>query len=195
MPFDLKHWNNPRASIATKYMNNDFAYVTRGANTALFVLEQFDLKPSEAKKLTILDYGCGTGRASFFLSRIFGKVIGYDPNKHCIAEAHKENIKADVQQTNLHFTSEIREIPVCDLAVSVNVIEHLNEADAQIMVNVLSIKNKGRTLLWYSPLGNRMLSDYIVSSPWQDKVEAAKGGGRVQIDIFDFTQRNSTGSN
>src|ERR1700757_103894 len=105
MSFDLNHWNNPRAAIATKYMNNDFAYVTRGANTALYVLEAFDLKPSEAKKMTILDYGCGTGRASFFLSRIFGKVIGYDPNKHCLEEAHKENQKSDINQTNLIFTN------------------------------------------------------------------------------------------
>jgi 2-polyprenyl-3-methyl-5-hydroxy-6-metoxy-1,4-benzoquinol methylase len=189
MPFDLKHWNNPRASIATKYMDNDFAYVTRGANTALYVLEQFDLKPSEAKQLTILDYGCGTGRASFFLSRIFGKVIGYDPNKYCIAEAYKENEKADVQQSNLYFTSEIREIPQCDLAVSVNVIEHLVQSEAQIMVNVLSIKNKGHTLLWYSPIGNTILEPYLISGSWEDKLKSAHGGGRVQIDMFDFTQR------
>lgn len=186
MAFKLDHWNNPRGSIANKYVDNDFAYVTRGANIALYVLQKFDLKPSEAKKMTILDYGCGTGRASLFLSSIFGKVVGYDPNTYCISEAFKENLKADSKPSNLILTSSIYEVPVCDLAFSTNVIEHLNDDDARIMMDYLSQKNTGETLLWYSPVHNGLLEPFIKSSVWSDKLDAAKRGGKIQIDFFDF---------
>lgn len=186
MSYTVGHWNNPRASIATRYANNDFAYVTRGANTALFILEMFDLSPSEAKKMTILDYGCGTGRVSLFLSRVFGKVVGYDPNKFCIAEAHKENEKSEQTPTNLIYTSNINDIPPVDIAFSCNVIEHLTEQDAQVMINVINLKNEGRTILWYSPLNNGLLSKYMDSEVWESRVKAAHGGGRIQIDFFDL---------
>jgi len=186
MAFNLDHWNNPRGSIANKYVDNDFAYVTRGANIALYILQKFDLKPSEAKKLTVLDYGCGTGRASLFLTSIFGKVVGYDPNTFCIAEAFNENTKSDAKPSNLILTSSIDEVPLCDLAFSTNVIEHLNHDDAKVMVENLRQKNTGETLLWYAPVHNALLESYIKSSVWSEKLDAAHRGGKIQIDFFDF---------
>jgi SAM-dependent methyltransferase len=186
MAFKLDHWNDPRGSIANKYVNNDFAYVTRGANIALYILQKFDLKPSEAKKLTVLDYGCGTGRAALFLASVFGKVVGYDPNTYCIAEAFKENDKSDSKPSNLILTSSIDEVPVCDLAFSTNVIEHLTPHDAKIMIDNLKQKNTGETLLWYAPVNNALLEPHITSSLWSEKLAAAHRGGKIQIDFFDF---------
>lgn len=190
MTFNVDHWNDPRGSIANKYVNNDFAYVTRGASIALFVLEKFDLKPSEAKQMTVLDYGCGTGRASLFLSKIFGKVIGYDPNISCIKEAEKENQKSDQAPTNLIYTYDFNSVEECDIAFSSNVIEHLDEQSCRVMVSNLTKKVKGQTLLWYSPLRNPILSDYIDASIWNSRINAAKNGGNIQIDMFDFRLRS-----
>lgn len=186
MAFDLDHWNDPRGSIANRFVKNDFAYVTRGAKIALYVLEKFDLKPSEAKKLTVLDYGCGTGRSSLFLASIFGKVVGYDPNQYCISEAFKENEKADTKPNNLILTSSIEDVPVCDLAFSTNVIEHLTHKDADVMVENLRQKNTGDTLLWYSPVHNGLLEPYIKSSDWDSRFQAALRGGKIQVDFFNF---------
>lgn len=181
MTYKLDHWNNPRASIATKYQSNDAAYFSRGANIAIYILKKFDIKPSEAEKLSILDYGCGTGRGAAFCSLFFGNTFGYDPNKFCIAEAHKENIKSDISYKNLLLTHDIHQIQECDIAFSTNVIEHLDIKDQLIMIENLKQKVKGKTLLWYSPERNETLKDYIVDADWEDNK-----GGKIQIAFFDF---------
>lgn len=182
MAYNLDHWNNPRGSIANKYVNNDFAYVSRGANIALYVLQQFDIKPSEAKEMTVLDYGCGTGRAAAFMALLFKQSVGYDPNKYCIREARAENEKSELRLSNLILTDRISDIPECDIAFSTNVIEHLNEHDASVMVNVLKIKVKGKTLLWYAPERNGVLQPYADQESWGSKLK----GGKIQIDFFDI---------
>lgn len=181
---NLSHWDDPRSSIATKYLNNDFAYVSRGASIAMDVLKLLDITPSQAKKMTILDYGCGTGRAASFLSRIFGKVIGYDPNINCIATAAREEELSDQRNKNVIFTSDINQIPVCDVAFSTNVIEHLSANDCMIMIKTLGEKVSGQTILWYEPKSNVLLEPYIKSSKWSDKYNSE---GRIQIDFFDFS--------
>jgi 2-polyprenyl-3-methyl-5-hydroxy-6-metoxy-1,4-benzoquinol methylase len=182
MPYGLKHWDDPRASIATKHQKNDFAYVSRGANIAMYVLKHFNITPSEAKNMTVLDYGCGTGRAAAFLSLIFGKSVGYDPNPNCIKVAKEENAISDIHLPNLVLTTKINEIPQCDIAFSTNVIEHLNQEDAEVMVNALKLKVKGKSLIWYSPVNNPVLQPYIVSAKWEDRLSV----GRIQVDFFDI---------
>jgi len=182
MAFGIDHWNNPRGSIANKYVKNDFAYVSRGANIALYVLKEFNITPSDAKNMIILDYGCGTGRAAAFLSKIFGRSIGYDPNQYCIREAYKENEKSDIEFPHLMLTTSINDVPVCDIAFSTNVIEHLDENAQRIMIKNLREKVNGKTLLWYSPIRNKILEPYIVSNSWEDVVSS----GKMQVDFFDF---------
>lgn len=182
MAFDLNHWNNPRGSIANKYINNDFAYVSRGANIAFYILQKFNITPEEAKHMSVLDYGCGTGRAAAFLSLIFGKSIGYDPNAFCIKTAHEENVKSDMKLPNLTLTTNIDEVPMCDIAFSTNVIEHLNPNDASVMIENLKRKVSGKTLLWYSPSRNKILEKYIVGSDWDKNL---KHNG-ILVDFFDI---------
>lgn len=181
MAYELNHWNNPRGSIANKYVSNDFAYVSRGANIALYILKEFNITPSDAKNMTVLDYGCGTGRAAAFLSLIFGKSIGYDPNLFCIKEAHIENEKSDLKLPNLVLTSEWSKVPTCDICFSTNVIEHLDIPQADIMITNIKEKVSGKSLLWYSPINNPSLKPYIVGD-WESKVL----GGKIQIDFFDI---------
>jgi 2-polyprenyl-3-methyl-5-hydroxy-6-metoxy-1,4-benzoquinol methylase len=182
MTYDLTHWDNPRAAIATKYVNNDFAYVSRGANIAFYILKEFNISPNEAKDLTVLDYGCGTGRAAAFLALIFKTSVGYDPNINCIKVAKEENLKSELNVHNLILTDNVANIPQCDIAFSTNVIEHLDYAAQQIMIDTLKSKVTGKSLLWYNPAMNNKLEPYIVSSVWADKLR----GGKIQIDFFDI---------
>jgi len=182
MALGLDHWNNPRGSIANKHVNNDFAYVSRGTNIAMYVLKAFDITPSEAKNMTVLDYGCGTGRGAAFLSLIFGKVIGFDPNPNCIRVAHDENAKSDIKFPNLVLTTNFKDVPKCDIAFSTNVIEHLNEHDAAVMVSNIKATVAGRTLLWYAPSRNGVLKPYYEGNDWEDK----KKQGGIHIDFFDI---------
>lgn len=180
MAFPLEHWNNPRHTIASRYEDNDFAYVTHGAKCAMQVLTHCNILASEAKHMTILDYGCGTGRTALFLSYYFGKVIGYDPNEYCIQEALKENEKSDVRKGNLIFTSDLKTVPKCHLAYSINVIEHLPRDTAFEMIANLKEKVNDYSLLWYSPKRNKLLEPYIISSPWD------ADNKHILIDKFKF---------
>lgn len=182
MSYNLDHWNKPRESIANKYVDNDFAYVSRGANIAIYVLQQFKISPDQAKTMTILDYGCGTGRASAFLALMFKTVVGYDPNKFCIETGEAENTKSDLKLGNLVLTDNWNDVGRCDIAFSTNVIEHLTHHDANVMVDNLKQKVKGNTLLWYSPANNGMLEPYIIEAKWADRLN----GGKIQVDFFDI---------
>ena len=182
MSYDLDHWDNPRGSIANLYVHNDFAYVSRGANIALYILDKFNISPSQAKTMTVLDFGCGTGRAAAFLALMFKSVIGYDPNVNCIRVAKEENIKSDLKLHNLTLISDPAQIPTCDIAFSTNVIEHLTHREQEIMLDLLKKHVTGKSLLWYNPKLNGILKPYLLDSDWEQRLN----GGKIQVDFFDI---------
>lgn len=191
MSFPIDHWKNPRKTIATKFQFNDIAYATHGAIIAMEGFEAINLPPSELKKMTLLDYGCGTGRASRVFSRIFGRVIGYDPVKECIDLANTEC--ADMSFPNLSFTTDINEVPECDIAVSINVIEHLDWNASKEMINNLKTKVAGTSYIWYSVRRNtELLGPHIPRDLLAlDKAASdAAGGDKIVIRSFNFREIN-----
>jgi len=153
MVFDLDHWRSPRSTIACKFQKNDIAYATHGAQIAMEAIRMLNLKPSVAREMSVLDYGCGTARASRVLSYAFREVWAYDPVEECIAEGQREC--PGLSFPNLHLTSHLNDVQSCDLAVSMNVIEHLDDAAASIMIaNLRSKVPNGLTVLWYSASKN-----------------------------------------
>lgn len=159
MTFTQDHWKNPRRTIATKYEHDDFAYAIHGAWQAVEVLQKLNLKPSEAKTLSVLDYGCGTGRISRVLAKMFGKVVGYDPVKETIACGLKEG--ANLPQLGVELTSDWGSVEKkrFDVVVSVNVIEHLDEQyQDEMLSNIQKVTDaQSRILLWYCMERNKKM--------------------------------------
>ena len=147
MPFPLDHWKNPRKTIATIFEKNDMAYATHGAIIAMEAIKAMNLLPSEMAEMTLLDYGCGTGRASRVLSHLFKEVHAYDPVKECIDLASKEC--PGLTFSNVKYYTNINDVPEVDIAVSINVIEHLNAYDAERMIDNLRNKVNGKSYIWH----------------------------------------------
>ena len=153
MTFSLEHWKNPRQTIATKFKNNDIAYATHGAMLAMEALCYINKPAGQLKSLKLLDYGCGTGRVARVLSGLFGEVYAYDPVKECIDLAKTECVGINFH--NIRYTSNINDIPSVDMAICINVIEHLTDIDVQRLVSNLKNKVSGPTYLWYSTVKNK----------------------------------------
>jgi 2-polyprenyl-3-methyl-5-hydroxy-6-metoxy-1,4-benzoquinol methylase len=177
-------WNFPRLTIASSLIDNDLGYATSGALSASFCLSKFDFKPSYSKTLTILDYGCGTGRVSRPLTPLFKKVIAFDPSSECIKLLKEENEKcrglSDYTFVNMIATSDPNEIPECDVAICINVIEHLKEEDAEILIGILKKKVKGEVLVAYNQKVKNIINRYLT----QEQIEEDSNGAAVRLIDF-----------
>lgn len=183
MTFKLDHWKNPRRTIATRFEHNDIAYATHGAMLAMEALRFIDKPASELKKLKLLDYGCGTGRVARVLSGVFGEVYAYDPVLECINTAKSECMGMNFH--NVKYFTDITKIPKVDMAVSMNVIEHLSDQDAQVMINNLIEKVEGPSYIWYSSSKNKeIISKYLTEE--QVSHDTATSGGGICIREFLF---------
>lgn len=189
MTFRPNHWTSPRKTIATRFQHDDLGYATHGAMLAMEVVRRLDLKPSEAKKLKLLDYGCGTGRVARVLSGLFGRVIGYDPVVQCIHEAIDE--QRGMPFHNLIMTNTIDSIrdEKFDVVVSINVMEHLDvSAQCRMLENIRTVAvPKARFLVWYSIRQNtrvlaKMFGDHIVAEDHQ--FLAANPDSLIQVREF-----------
>lgn len=181
MAFKPHHWRKPRHTIANKYTNNDLGYATHGALVAVDIIKRFDRLPSDLANLTLLDYGCGTGRIGRILSPMFKQVRCFDPTEECIKLAHQEHELCDAKFGHITYYTDLSQVPVCDVGVSVSVIEHLCEADASVMISNLKEKVAGETILWYSTEQNRVLDKYLTEQQLQEDKKI-----RIQIRSFNL---------
>src|SRR5690606_31703971 len=83
------------------------------------------------KQLRLLEIGCGIGRMTRHLSRIFGEVYGVDVSAEMIAQG-KERL-ADCANVHLYETSGVDFAPLADdyfdRAFSVYVFQHVPDAE------------------------------------------------------------------
>jgi SAM-dependent methyltransferase len=167
MPYDLKHWDNPRATIACIFKDNDIGYMVHAHWCISQVLSFIDKKPSELSSLSILDYGCGTARMSKLLAHYFKSVIAYDPNKNCIKEALKEKDKCNdgikIVKNNLLHMSNIDHLLkhylyFFDYIISVSVLEHLDDDVVEKEFNRMKelLKKDGIIYLWLHTKRNEL---------------------------------------
>jgi 2-polyprenyl-3-methyl-5-hydroxy-6-metoxy-1,4-benzoquinol methylase len=180
MTFPLSHWKNPRQTIATRFQHNDIAYATHGAVLACEALRVIDKPASELKKLKMLDYGCGTGRVARVLCGLFGEVYAYDPVKECIDMARTECTGMNFH--NIHYFHEIDKVPIADMSICINVIEHLTDIDAQVLVDNLKNKVTGPSYLWYSSTKNKVFMDKYLNQ--EQILQDDASGGIVIRELF-----------
>jgi 2-polyprenyl-3-methyl-5-hydroxy-6-metoxy-1,4-benzoquinol methylase len=182
MAFPLSHWKNPRKTIATRFEHNDIAYATHGAIIAMEALKAIDLPPSKLNTMTLLDYGCGTGRAARVMSKLFAKVYAYDPVKECINLAYNECEGIDFP--NVEYFSDITLVPKADIAICINVIEHLVDTEAQILIDTIKEKVVGPTYMWYSTSKNKNIIDKYLSEEQIQEDAASQGGITIRSFLF-----------
>lgn len=182
-------WSNPRNTIACKYRKNDFGYVTHGSLAALQVLKLFDLAPSALKDLTVLDYGCGTGREARIMSAVFKQVIAYDPTANCIQEFRKEIAQCEREFPNIFMYTDIEKAPECDFGYSLHVMEHLNEIDARIMMEWLRKKVRKTLMLSYAKRNCPVVASYLTAEQIeQDKIRNQNPDRGVRWRIIHFKE-------
>lgn len=179
----VTRWGNPRRSIANKFEENDLGYATAGILGALNVYIQLNLQPSVTKTMTILDYGCGTGRMARVFTPLFKGVFGYDPTPECIEEAKKETLNCDLPFGNLKFSNNLAEIPRCDVGCCISVIEHLSPHDSAMLIQNLRKKVKGPIGITYSVEKNaKVIQPYLTKDQIQQDI-----GNNIQFRLIDFT--------
>lgn len=187
MTFKLDHWRNPRATIASNLRRHDIEYATHGAIEALKILKFTNLSIQEMSKMTILDYGCGTGRMARPLTALFKHVYAYDPVAECIQEGQKEC--GLLKFKNLTMTSDFNAIPKVDFAISINVIEHLTDADANVMIANLAKVVQGPTAILYSLAKNKnVITPYLSDKQIEAdaKLKKDKPEARITGNLVDF---------
>ncbi len=186
--FKLNHWDNPRATIANRYEHDDASYFTHGAMVAAEVIGRLHIAREKAKGMRLVDYGCGTGRIARVLCAHFGHVIAYDPNETCIAKA---KVECGVPISNITYTDELPSTsPPIHGAVSVNVMEHLDEARQRIMMQNLFnlVVPGGPILLWYNIYNNRaVLEEFFGVQAWgmeDDVLKAEDPTYAINVRVF-----------
>ena len=113
-----------------------------------------------AKNKSILDFGCGGGYGTQYLSRFTAKrVIGYDINEFAVSSANQ----FFSQSKNLHFQS-ILPSQKFDLIVSFQVVEHISSQQLKTYFNsIISHLNPGGKVFFATP--NKLITSYKLKTP------------------------------
>lgn len=171
MTFDLKHWKDPRATIANEFQHNDFGYLAHGntvSATIIKELNRFGFNTVDLENKKALDFGCGTGRITIMAQPYFSRIVGYDPVTECIEQAEIDKLRAIGKMCkfdNLFFTTSLDGIPDSefDVVYAVNVLEHLDAKAFKLAIQqiIRVMREDGVALLWYHEKKNPTFSKIV----------------------------------
>lgn len=156
------------------YYTSDFTeggYELRRCKRIFYLLNKLDL---ENDRYNILDYGCGQGRYTGILEKLFysSKVYGCD-----ISEVAIE--KAKTYQPNCYFTkicgTTIYLNGTFDLVLSVEVFEHVENIETTLD-DIARILRKGGYLVFSTPCANPWSLEYTMCRMRRNGIECTKEG-------------------
>jgi SAM-dependent methyltransferase len=108
--------------------DNQEEFYKTGFNSMKFLTDSLNRNGISLEKLhNCLDFGCGTGRVTFHLSKIFKSVIGCDISKQHLKIAEEYIKKANVSNVsfqNIFSPAEIYNLKDIDVVFSIIVLQH-----------------------------------------------------------------------
>jgi ubiquinone/menaquinone biosynthesis C-methylase UbiE len=103
----------------------------------------------------VLDYGCGYGGSSFFISNFAKSVVGVDSAKACISHCRKQAIDNASGNATFQLSSDLHlefRDNSFDCLYSNDFIEHLHPADARLhLAEAFRVIRPGGCYLCYTP--------------------------------------------
>lgn len=151
-------WSKPRLEIATEYAADDMAYTMYGVANACKIVSLLGDAPADIKRMSLLDFGCGTGVVARCLALMFGVVVAYDSSKECIEEAHLEHARVVKLTKSVTYTNKLEEAMLAqyDVAICVNTLWQVPSVDEKKIVDNMygSLKSGGRLVVWLRPSVN-----------------------------------------
>jgi 2-polyprenyl-3-methyl-5-hydroxy-6-metoxy-1,4-benzoquinol methylase len=199
MLFELDHWNDPKKNIGGS--QNDIIEQVTGARIAMDIIFCSGLKKSDYRKMSILDYGCGTGRVARVMAQLSNMVYGYEPNQTCFEISKDKNnlIEFIGKPTYVNDISHLNNHKF-DFIYSTNVIEHLSfETQIELLNNIIEYsKDNGLLVISYSTSKNKdSLGCYLDDSCKQQVLdedeqlfEIAKSRNQLGIQLRCFKITN-----
>lgn len=146
-----KRWENPYATIGPLNVSRA-AHALVGSVIAHRTISHLPYSMEDMTGMSLLDYGCGTGRAAFALAPFFKRVYGWDPSPACILEARRLAYELG-NRTKAEFCDK-GEIPdKTDVVVSWNVVQHLSNP----MQTIMDIAARARKYAIFSCRANQSL--------------------------------------
>lgn len=127
---------------------------------------------------TVLELGCGTGYGSAILAKVAKKVIAVDIEKGNVLRC-KENFA----KKNIRFSckdAEKMEIPECDVACAIEVLEHLHKPEK--VINKLKKKVK-KFIVLSVPIGQKLV--WIKDKKeWQEEGDPTHHSAFRDVDVI-----------
>lgn len=102
----------------------------------------------------VVDYACGVGLGSYFYSLVAKKVIAVDRKQEALDYAKRFNFNNKIEYVKLDLEKD--ELPDGDIAVALEIIEHLNDPDRFLE------RIKQKEMVWSIPRNSLEISSWHV---------------------------------
>jgi SAM-dependent methyltransferase len=123
------HWSVVSAPEFRKelFENNRNAFFKSGEDAATLLDAFCKRNHFTGSRGTLIELGCGVGRVTVHLAKVFKRIIAVDisPGNLAICEAQLRELKLhNVDTSLLRSPSQLHELPKCDFVYSVIVLQH-----------------------------------------------------------------------